>query len=442
MVIRPGMALRPAALRPNSASPSKKARNGKNLWRVCRRTGHFYEKQSVFMNKASSYAKEVFLHALDCTSLQDLTHYLDEACNGDAELRGRVEVLLQAQRQAGSFLGGGWTAATEEIAIAECSGTIIGPYKLLQQIGEGGMGVVFMAEQSRPVERKVALKIIKAGMDTRQVIARFEAEQQALALMEHQNIAKVLDAGSTASGQAYFAMELVRGVAITQYCDEHQLAPRERLSLFLPLCRAVAHAHQKGIIHRDLKPSNILVAEYDHEPVAKIIDFGVAKAIGQRLTEKTMFTEFGQVVGTFEYMSPEQAKINQLDIDTRSDIYSLGVLLYELLTGSTPFERKRFREAAFDQVLQIIREEEPPRPSARVSTLAANVATTAAEHRRTDPRQLSQTLRGVLDWIVMKCREKDRNRRYESANALAADIERYLADEAVDACPPSTLYRF
>ena len=299
--------------------------------------------------------------------------YLIEACAGDDELRGSVERMLAAQASAGSFLDQpaiavDATAHFELLPITERPGTVIGLYKLLQQIGEGGMGVVFMAEQTEPIQRTVALKIIKPGMDTRQVIARFEAERQALAMMDHPNIAKVLDAGTTDSGRPYFVMELVKGVPITQYCDEHHLPLRARLELMLPVCQAVQHAHQKGLIHRDIKPSNVLVAEYDDHAVPKVIDFGVAKATAQKLTDRTMFTEFGQVIGTFEYMSPEQAKLNQLDIDTRSDIYSLGVLLYELLTGSTPIERKRLQETAFDEMLRIIREEEPPKPSTRLST--------------------------------------------------------------------------
>jgi tetratricopeptide (TPR) repeat protein len=324
--------------------------------------------------------------------------------------------------------------------LAEGPGTVIGPYKLLQQIGEGGMGVVFMAEQTRPVQRTVALKIIKPGMDTRQLIARFEAERQALALMDHPNIAKVLDAETTDTGRPYFVMELVKGVAITKYCDEKQLSLHERLDLFLPVCQAVQHAHQKGIIHRDIKPNNVLVAEYDNHAVPKVIDFGVAKATAQRLTERTMFTEFGQVLGTMEYMSPEQAKFNQLDIDTRSDIYSLGVLLYELLTGTTPFERKRLQEAAFDEMLRIIREEEPPKPSTKLSS--SETLPSIAANRHTEPARLSKEVRGELDWIVMKALEKDRNRRYDNAGGLARDVERYLHDESVQACPPSAAYRF
>ncbi len=317
---------------------------------------------------------------------------------------------------------------------------VIGPYKLLQQLGEGGMGTVFMAEQTQPVQRKVALKIIKAGMDSRQVIARFEAERQALALMDHPNIAKVFDAGTTDTGRPYFVMELVKGVPITRYCDEHRLTPKQRLALFVPVCQAVQHAHQKGIIHRDLKPSNVLVAVYDDKPVPKVIDFGIAKATGRQLTERTLCTDIGQVVGTLEYMSPEQAGLNQLDIDTRSDIYSLGVLLYELLTGTTPLERKRLRAAALLEMLRLIREEEAPRPSMRLST--TDELPSVAANRGQEPKQLSGQVRGELDWIVMKSLEKDRNRRYETANGFAQDIQRYLADEAVQACPPSAWYRF
>ena len=324
--------------------------------------------------------------------------------------------------------------------ISEQAGTVIGPYKLLQQIGEGGMGVVFMAEQTEPIQRTVALKIIKPGMDTRQVIARFEAERQAVAMMDHPNIAKVLDAGTTDSGRPYFVMELVKGVPITKYCDEKHLPLRARLELFVQVCQAVQHAHQKGIIHRDIKPNNVLVAEYDNRAVPKVIDFGVAKATAQRLTERTMFTEFGQVLGTMEYMSPEQSKFNQLDIDTRSDIYSLGVLLYELLAGSTPFEGKRLHAAAFDEMLRIIREEEPPKPSTRLSSI--DTLPSVAANRHTEPARLSKDVRGELDWIVMKALEKDRNRRYETASGFAADIERHLHDEPVEAGPPSAGYRF
>ncbi len=322
----------------------------------------------------------------------------------------------------------------------EAVGAHVGPYKLLQRLGEGGMGTVYMAEQAQPVRRMVALKIVRTGMDSRQVIARFEAERQALALMDHPNIARVLDAGTTANGQPFFAMELVKGIPITRFCDEHHYSPRQRLELFIPVCLAVQHAHQKGIIHRDLKPSNVLVAMYDDRPVPKVIDFGVAKATSQKLTDRTMFTEFGSVVGTLEYMSPEQAKLNALDVDTRSDIYALGVLLYELLTGTTPLERRRLRESALDEVLRVIREEEPPVPSTRLSQSKDSLPTVAAQ-RHTEPTRLAKMVRGDLDWIVMKALEKDRSRRYETASGLARDIERFLNQQPVEACPPSLGYR-
>ncbi len=387
-------------------------------------------------------ANDLFLKALELPSAAERQAYLDRACAGDVALRAEVEALLEASAQAGSFLESPAPAplATVDEPVSERMGTVIGPYKLLQQLGEGGMGTVFMAEQTQPVQRKVALKIIKPGMDSRQVIARFEAERQALALMDHPNIAKVLDGGTTATGRPYFVMELVKGVPMTKYCDEHRSSPKQRLELFVPVCQAVQHAHQKGIIHRDLKPSNVLIALYDGQPVPKVIDFGVAKATGAKLTDRTLFTEVGQVVGTLEYMSPEQAELNQLDIDTRSDIYSLGVLLYELLTGSTPLERKRLKAAAILEVLRLIREEEPPRPSTRLST--TDEMPSVAANRGLEPKKLSGVVRGELDWIVMKALEKDRNRRYETANGFAMDVQRYLADEPVQACPPSAWYRF
>ncbi|HYV34868.1 MAG TPA: serine/threonine-protein kinase, partial [Gemmataceae bacterium] len=372
--------------------------------------------------------ESIFLQALEIPTAADRLAFLDGVCGDDHQLRAAVEALLDADKQSDDLLDLPDKPALtlNEQCRTEQSGSKIGPYKLLQQIGEGGMGAVFMAEQTQPVQRKVALKLIKSGMDSKQVIARFEAERQALALMDHPNIAKVLDAGTTDSGRPYFVMELVKGAPITRYCDEHRLTPQQRLELFGPVCQAVQHAHQKGIIHRDLKPSNVMICPYDGKPVPKVIDFGVAKATGPRLTEKTLFTELGQVIGTLEYMSPEQAELNQLDIDTRSDIYSLGVLLYELLTGTTPLERKRFQAVAFLEVLRLIREEESPRPSARLST--TDELPSIAANRCLEPKKLSGQLRGELDWIVMKTLEKDRNRRYESANALAQDIERYLHD--------------
>src|SRR6187549_3664969 len=340
--------------------------------------------------------EDIFQVARRIDSAEARRAYLDQTCRNDATRREQVEALLAAYDASESFLESPSPEIASEMPtrnqpITEQPGTVIRPYKLLQQIGEGGMGVVFMAEQTEPIQRTVALKIVKPGMDTRQVIARFEAERQAVAMMDHPNIAKVLDAGTTDSGRPYFVMELVKGVPITKYCDEKQLPLRARLELFVQVCQAVQHAHQKGIIHRDIKPNNVLVAEYDDHAVPKVIDFGVAKATAQRLTERTMFTEFGQVLGTMEYMSPEQSKFNQLDIDTRSDIYSLGVLLYELLTASTPFARQRLHEAAFDEMLRIIREEEPPKPSTRLITTDA--LPTIAANRGLEPTKLSGLVR-------------------------------------------------
>jgi serine/threonine protein kinase/WD40 repeat protein len=386
--------------------------------------------------------RELFNKALEARTAEDQAAILDQACQGDAELRAQVEELLKAHREAGSFLQE--RSVSQDVQVDAPSALeppcmVIGPYKLLELIGEGGMGTVWMAEQTDPVRRLVAVKLVKAGMDSRQVVARFEAERQALALMDHSNIARVLDAGAIADGRPYFIMDLIKGVPITRYCDEHLLTPRQRLELFVPVCQAVQHAHQKGIIHRDLKPSNVLVALYDDKPVPKVIDFGVAKAVGQALTEETLVTGFGALVGTLEYMSPEQAKINQLDIDTRSDIYSLGVLLYELLAGSPPFSRRDLEKVGMLEMLRVIRELEPSKPSTKLST--AEGLPTLAANRGTEPAKLARLMRGELDWIVMKALEKDRNRRYETANSFAMDVQRYLADAAVLACPPSVGYR-
>jgi serine/threonine protein kinase/regulator of sirC expression with transglutaminase-like and TPR domain len=394
------------------------------------------------MSDAANRAKSIFLEALESHPPEQWPVFLDHACGGDAALRAEVEKLLHAYSELGSFheSPGPDPAATVGEPIRERPGTAIGPYKLVEKIGEGGMGTVWMAQQTDPVKRLVALKLIKPGMDSGQVIARFEAERQALALMDHPNIARVFDGGTTASGHPYFVMELVQGLPLTKYCDEHRLPPKHRLELFVPVCQAIQHAHQKGIIHRDIKPSNVLVALYDGKPVPKVIDFGVAKATGQPLTGRTLVTGFGAVVGTLEYMSPEQAEINQLDIDTRSDIYSLGVLLYELLTGSPPFTRKELEKVGMLEMLRVIREKEPSKPSTKLST--AEGLPTLAANRGTEPARLTRLVRGELDWIVMKALEKNRNRRYETANGFAMDIQRYLADEPVLAGPPSAWYRF
>jgi serine/threonine protein kinase len=385
--------------------------------------------------------EDIFLAAVE-KAPADRAAYLDAACGPDAGLRAQVEALLRSHEEAGSLLEQPLFRPgppADEPPAAEQPGASVGPYKLLERIGEGGMGTVWMAQQTEPVKRLVALKLIKAGMDSRQIIARFEAERQALALMDHANIARVLDAGTTGAGRPYFVMDLVKGVPITEYCDAQHLTPRRRLELFLPVCQAVQHAHQKGIIHRDLKPSNVLVALYDGQPVPKVIDFGVAKAAGQTLTEKTLVTGFGAIVGTLEYMSPEQAEINQLDIDTRSDIYSLGVVLYELLTGSPPFTRQESEKGGILEMLRLIREQEPTKPSAKLST--AEGLPTLATNRGTEPAKLARLVRGELDWIVLKALEKDRSRRYQTANGFARDVQRYLADEPVLACPPSAGYR-
>jgi serine/threonine protein kinase/WD40 repeat protein len=394
--------------------------------------------------------RDIFIAALQKQNSAQRQAYLDEACAQQPYLRKQVENLLRVYEGAGNFLekpaaesaaNGGYSGAAEQASPPEAPGAMIGPYKLLEQIGEGGFGVVFMAEQQHPVRRKVALKVLKPGMDTRQVVARFEAERQALALMDHPHIAKVLDAGQTTSGRPYFVMDLVKGLPITDYSDQNQLTPRERLELFVAVCQAVQHAHQKGIIHRDLKPSNVLVTLQDGAPLVKVIDFGVAKAMGQQLTDKTLFTGFAQMLGTPLYMSPEQAALSNVDVDTRSDIYSLGVLLYELLTGTTPFDRERLHMAPYDEICRIMRHEEPPSPSKRLSTLMAATLTEVSAQRRTDPKRLGQLVRGELDWIVMKALEKDRNRRYETAGIFAADVQCYLDGEQVLACPPTLGYR-
>ena len=394
------------------------------------------------MSDTPKDAKDIFLAAIEIADPAERAAFVERSCVGDAALRQRVEDLLRAYGQSDGPLDKLAAAlASTEMAepIREQVGATIGPYKLMEQIGEGGFGLVFVAEQERPIRRKVALKIIKPGMDTRDVIARFEAERQALALMDHPNIARVLDAGTTESGRPYFVMELVRGVPITNYCDQAQLTPRERLELFVAVCNAVQHAHQKGIIHRDLKPSNLLVTLHDGQPVVKVIDFGVAKALHQKLTDRTIYTRFAQMIGTPLYMSPEQAEMSGLEIDTRTDVYSLGVLLYELLTGSTPFDKRRLAKAAYDELLKIIRDEEPPKPSTRLSQSTESLPAIAAQ-RRTDPAKLSKMFRGDLDWITMKALEKDRTRRYGSARELAEDIERYERGDPIVAKSPTLRY--
>jgi len=384
-----------------------------------------------------SRVEELLLAALEKGTPEERAAYLDDACRDKPELRQKVENLLAVKPGENAHTV---DSTREHVQVPTAMiGSRIGPYKLLQRLGEGGMGTVYLAEQEHPVKRRVALKIIKTGMDSDQVTARFEQERQALAVMDHPNIAKVLDAGATEAGRPFFVMELVKGIPITRFCDQEHLTPQQRLELFVPVCQAVQHAHQKGIIHRDLKPSNVLIALYDGKAVPKVIDFGVAKATYQKLTERTMFTEVGSIVGTLEYMAPEQAELNNLDIDTRADIYSLGVLMYELLTGSPPFTAKQLRGAAFTEMLRMIREVEPPKPSTRLSS--SDELPSIAANRKLEPRRLTSLVTGELDWIVMKALEKDRGRRYETANGLAMDIERYLADEPVLASPPSAVYR-
>jgi eukaryotic-like serine/threonine-protein kinase len=375
--------------------------------------------------------------------------FLDAMCDGDAALRQRLEALLAAHEQPETLLAQQPEAARPTIKLDlaeeppdEAVGQTLGRYKLLERVGEGGCGVVYVAEQTEPVRRRVALKVIKLGMDTKQVVARFEAERQALAMMDHPNIAKVLDAGTTELGRPFFVMELVRGIKITDYCDQANLTTKERLDLFIKVCQAIQHAHQKGIIHRDIKPSNILVTLHDGVPVPKVIDFGIAKATEGRLTDNTVYTQLHQFIGTPAYMSPEQAEMSGLDIDTRSDIYSLGVLLYELLAGSTPFDAKELMASGIDAMRKTIREKEPQRPSTKLASLRAEELSTTAKRRSAEAPKLVHQLKGDLDWIVMKCLEKDRTRRYETANGLAADLKRHLNNELVTARPPSTAYRF
>jgi serine/threonine protein kinase/Flp pilus assembly protein TadD len=373
-------------------------------------------------------------------------NYLDQACGADVQLRQRVELLLRSHEEAGKFLEPGQPVAERTVVLpapdAEKPGDVIGHYKIREKLGEGGCGVVYVAEQMEPVRRRVALKVIKLGMDTRNVIARFEAERQALAMMDHPNIARVLDAGATATGRPYFVMELVRGIKITDYCDQNKLDTTQRLELFTHVCHAVQHAHQKGIIHRDIKPSNILVTLHDGVPVPKVIDFGIAKATEGRLTDLTVYTELRQFIGTPAYMSPEQAEMSGLDIDTRSDIYSLGVLLYELLTGRTPFDAQELLQSGLDAMRRTIREKEPLRPSTRLSTMLDADLSMVAQRQGAEAPKLVHFIRGDLDWIVMKALEKDRSRRFETANALASDVQRFLRSEPVEARPPSSLYRF
>ncbi|TWT74017.1 serine/threonine protein kinase [Allorhodopirellula solitaria] len=397
------------------------------------------------------HERTIFLDALEITSHDERAEFVQQACAGAPELVAEVIELLREHERDDNVIDRPLVAGMiptisrlepHSSRLGHKTGTMVGPYKLMEQVGEGGFGLVYVAEQQHPVRRRVALKIIKPGMESREVIARFEAERQALAMMDHENIARVFDAGMTDDGQPYFVMELVRGVRLNEFCDNHRLDTQARLQLFVSICNAVQHAHQKGVIHRDLKPSNVLVTLQDGRPVAKVIDFGIVKAIGQSLTDKTIYTRLASMIGTPAYMSPEQAEMSNVDVDTRSDIYSLGVMLYELLTGSTPFTRDRLNSVGFDELRRIIREEEPPRPSARFSTLGNPLSTTVSTNRRLEPAKLVSLMQGDLDWIVMKALDKDRSRRYPSAIAMAEDISRFLKGQPVEARPPSTAYRF
>jgi hypothetical protein len=404
----------------------------------------------------SEKAEQLFFSALEIKSPDEREIFLERACQGDADLRSVMVRLMASLPDAHKFFPEGGVASLPmgdlSNSLAETPGLLeaeedqflekcIGPYKLLQKIGEGGCGAVYMAEQEKPVRRRVAVKIIKLGMDTKNVIARFEAERQALALMDHPNIARVLDAGATETGRPYFVMELVRGVKITEYCDQNELDTRHRLELFIQVCHAIQHAHQKGVIHRDIKPSNILITIIDGKPVPKVIDFGIAKAIEGRLVDNTIFTPYEHFIGTPAYMSPEQAVMSGVDVDTRSDIYSLGVLLYELLTGRTPFETKELLEQGIDGLRRTLQEREPQRPSVMVTTMQGAALTQLAHLRHSDPSKLISLLRGDLDWIVIRALEKDRARRYQTVNGLALDVQRYLNNEPIVARPPSRRYR-
>lgn len=407
-----------------------------------------FSKMKPEQQSAGTTREESLFDAARTLPPEQRAAYVEQQCGADVALRDRVASLLKAFEQSGGFLetppAAGGPARTIRVVVppTENPGDIIGRYKIREKLGEGGCGVVYVAEQSEPVRRRVALKVIKLGMDTRTVIARFEAERQALALMDHPNIAKVLDAGTTDSGRPYFVMELVRGIKITEYCDQNHLETADRIRLFTQVCHAVQHAHQKGIIHRDIKPSNILVTLHDGVPVPKVIDFGIAKATEGRLTNETVYTQLYEFIGTPAYISPEQAEMSGLDIDTRTDIYSLGVLLYELLTGKTPFDSQELINSGLDQMRRTIREDEPMAPSTRLNAMLAADLTTTAKRRRVEAPRLVHFIKGDLDWIVMKALEKDRTRRFDTPNALAADLRRFLSNEPVEARPPSNVYRF